>query len=376
MRKRITSNIIKIFGFILIALYGSILAEAASFKPVESDKIPEILTLISDKVRNNYNRIKTWKGERIVEIYSVHAEEKAEKVFNKNTLGKGDVPKVIREHRKSILQFSLDNENGLLYTDNRPTKPLEYIDAETGRNLGTKWEAFSGKSIVTPEYQLDCSGHRRRRGVVIEQRAVKQARSADALTCGTNLNPVYNPMKSFKAFKNEIWEFFPKLIEVIKEKGKYSFDDFDLMIEKRKIGDITEYRIIFPSAVGNPDNPDNYIYIYSSMIFSSDKGFNMVSYQHAVRNGIQLQNKTWDYELIDGVYLPKKIIDKNYGLDGNLRSEKTVIFENTHINKPIPPETFKYTNLGLKDGDVFIDKILDKEYRYEADTKKLKPVEK
>ena len=46
------------------------------------------------------------------------------------------------------------------------------------------------------------------------------------------------------------------------------------------------------------------------------------------------------------------------------------------MNAPIPTETFKYSNLGLKDGDVFIDKILGKEFRYEVATKKLTPVEK
>ena len=375
MRKRIMSIGIMICGFIFITSYSAIGSETSEFSPVDPIRIPEILTLISARIQSNQERIRTWSGERRVESDHIYEGARAEKVFKKDTLGKGNIPKKIREHREFIDDFSLDIEKEFLYVNrhsNSP-KPLQYTDFETGRDLGTEWTMALRRTIRTPEYQIDCSGNRRRNGVIISQKAVKKARPANALTCDIKILPVYEPRKSFKAFKNEIWELFPMLVEVIQENGKYSVDDHDLIVEERKSGDITEYRIILPSKAGTPDD---FLYLFSPMVFSSDKGYNIVSYQHYVQNGVQIRNKTWDYEYIDGVYVPISTTEEEFLPDGKLRSEKRVTFTNLRVNHVIPSETFEYTNLGLKDSDLFIDEILNKEYRYEAATKQLKPVEK
>jgi hypothetical protein len=373
MRKIMMLNTIMICGSILINSYSAIGAEMAKFNPVEPKRIPEILTLISDRIQSNQERIKTWQGERSVESDYIYEGPRAEKVFKADTLGKGEVPKIIREHREFIDDFSLDAEKELLCVNrhsNSP-KPLQYTDFETGRDLGTEWTMALRRTIRTPEYQIDCSGNRRRNGVIISQRAVKRSRPENTSTCDIKIPPVYEPRKSFKAFKNEIWELFPMLVEVIQENGKYSVDDYDLKVEEHKFGDITEYRIILPSKAGTPDD---YLYLFSPMVFSSDKGYNIVSYQYYVQNGVQIRNKTWDYEYIDGVYVPISVTEEEFLPDGKLRSEKRVTFVNLRINHAIPSETFEYTNLGLKDGDIFVDEIINKEYRYEAATKELKPI--
>jgi len=77
------------------------------------------------------------------------------------------------------------------------------------------------------------------------------------------------------------------------------------------------------------------------------------------------------------VYVPKTIHYMIFlSSDGKIRFDSQITFTKSVLNAPIPTETFEYTNLGLKDGDIFLDEILDKEYRYEAATKKLIPVEK
>lgn len=375
MRKIMMLNTIMICGIIFITSYSAIGSETSEFSPVDPIRIPEILTLISDRIQSNQERIRTWKGERRVEYDSIYYGERAERVFENDTFGKGDIPKKIRAHREFIDDFSLDIENKFLFVNrysNSP-KPLQYMDFETKRDLGAKSTLALRRTIRTPEYQIDCSGNRRRNGVIISQKAVKKARPANALTCDIKILPVYEPRKSFKAFKNEIWELFPMLVEVIQENGKYSVDDYDLKVEEHKFGDITEYRIILPSKAGTPDD---YLYLFSPMVFSSDKGYNIVSYQYYVQNGVQIRNKTWDYEYIDGVYVPISVTEEEFLPDGKLRSEKRVTFVNLRINHAIPSETFEYTNLGLKDGDIFVDEIINKEYRYEAATKELKPIEK
>ena len=376
MRNKIVTNIVIICLFILINSSGVIGAEAAGFKPVESDRIPEILTLISERIKSNYERIKTWQGEGSIRESYIYEGPRAEKVFKADTIGEGEIPSKIKKHIDAYVEFSIDVEKDFMYVNfnsNSP-KPLQYMDFETKRDLGAKRTLDLRRTIRTPEYQIDCSGHRRRRGVVIEQRAVKQARPMNDLMCDVEIIPVYDPMKTCKAFKDEIWELFPQLTEIIMERGKYSIDDFDLTIEERKFGGITEYRIKLPSKAGTPEN---FLYLSSNMVFSSDKGFNIISYQYVDQNGIQLRNQAWDYDNVDGVYVPINVTQKDFNWpEGSLSSEKIVSFKNLHVNHVIPPGTFEYTNLGLKDGDVFVDEIMDKEYRYEVATKQLKPVEK
>ena len=89
-----------------------------------------------------------------------------------------------------------------------------------------------------------------------------------------------------------------------------------------------------------------------------------------------MQKFTWEYELVNGAYLPKRVVKKHYGLDGEVALEKENTYVNNKLNQKIPSETFEYTNLKLKDRDIFIDEILNKEYRYKAATKTLEPVRK
>ena len=45
------------------------------FSPVDVNKIPQILNMISDNVQNNYKRIKTWQGK---------VESQLDYIFNMN----------------------------------------------------------------------------------------------------------------------------------------------------------------------------------------------------------------------------------------------------------------------------------------------------
>ena len=51
--------------------------------------------------------------------------------------------------------------------------------------------------------------------------------------------------------------------------------------------------------------------------------------------------------------------------NGEMSYERECLFNNIKINHVIPEETFTYKNLGLKDGDKFVDKIQNKEYIYQ-----------
>jgi len=108
MRTKIMSNTIVVCSIVLITSYSAVGAETDQFNPVEPNRISEILTLISERIQSNYERIKTWQGHANFTSDSIYEGKRAERTFEKDTLGKGEIPNIITDHRESILDFSVD----------------------------------------------------------------------------------------------------------------------------------------------------------------------------------------------------------------------------------------------------------------------------
>jgi len=382
MKTKVTLNAIKHCAVILFVSLSLLDVEASDantaseFHPVDSNRIPDILTMISGRVRGNYERIKTWQGEKAVIIDYIYEGLAAEKTFKTNTDGLGEIPKIVKRRVECITQFALDIERDFLYVSNYWEKPSHYTDLESGRDLGTKSAPDFKRSIVTPEYYIHCRPNTMRDGSIINRKAVKEA-LRDCPTCDGP--SVFDPRELFGLPLQPVWVTFPRMIKVINERGEYNVDGYRLQIEERISGDITEYRIQKPGKLSRDSkyksDPENYL--FKTRTFSSAKGFNVILEEVTRPNGKLFQKFTWDYVLIDGVYLPSKTTKQNFRLDnGKISFEKKCTFKNSQINHPIPAEKFTYKNLGLENGDKFIDKILDKEYRYEAATGTLEPFER
>lgn len=368
MKANITSKTIKACVVVLFALSSFAEAEilkdnsVSEFHSVDPNQIPNALTMMSNQIRSNYERIKTWEGKIEVVTDSVYKGAKAEKVFNTRTDGKGETPKIIREHREQIIEFSVDTDKDLIYTSYCPTKPLRYTDPESGRDLEAKVVASRRRTIVTPEYQVDCMGNTMRDGVIMSRRAVKQTRPKNS-TCASNIHPVFDPRECFVVGK-PIWETFSQVLEYINLHGELSVDGYALKVEKCNIGNLEEYRIQIPGKVSPTD------YLFMTMVFSGNKGFNITSVEETMSDGKLLHKRTWDYDLVNGVYMPNRTTEQIFERkNGELSYEEKYAYKNLKVNQPIPAETFTYKNLGLKEGNKFIDKIANKEYTYKKDGK-------
>jgi hypothetical protein len=379
MKKELISNIIWICAIVSLASCSAVWAGTGEFNPVDPNQNPEILAVIANGVGSNYDKIRTWQGKVEISEDYIYRDARAEKVFKEETDGNGEIPKTVKKHKERFIEFSLDTEKELLYAHYYPVsvRPLQYTDLQSGRDLGAKGIANNRRAILTPQYELHCSEHKIRDNAFISRKAVKEARRKDCKSCTSNLPPVYDPRPDFSPFKSRIPDLFPRLVAVIKEDGRCGIDDYDLVVEERKSGDISEYRVIMPSK----RSLDSQEYIFTTLIFRSDKSFNITSHQRTVfdpayntshqqtvdpiQNGVLLLNRTWSYDLVDGVHIPSKMTRQEFDWpNGKLTHERTETFKNQKVNKPIPKDTFNYKNLGLQDGDKFIDKIQGKEYVY------------
>jgi len=363
MKKRILVNKTKLFTVALITLMSITVIEGSEnsigndFQPVPSGQISDILNMISAKAYNNYAQIRTWQGKIDANVTIIYQGPKAEEVFKNRVDYKGEAPKKMKKQRETTIEFAANFENGSFYSKKFLRKGVQYTDANSGKLLKTGSVVGHNVSIGTADYKINCHEKTKRGDNIVSRIAIKEERVSqeDCPSCGDD---IFDP-RSF-LLEGYLWESFALILQYIQKHGDYSIDGHSLRLEERRGGTITEYRLEIPGAV----SPGKYL--IKTMVFSSEKDFNVTLVETKKTDGKLFQKKTWEYKVIDGIYLPKKTTMQNFtGDNAELSYERECIFSNFKLNQTIPEETFTYKNLGLENGDKFIDKILDKEYTYQ-----------
>lgn len=371
--------------FLMIGQYYQAFADEPSdqtIRIISEEEMPTFLDLIGNQVRDNYERIITWSGEIDVKINILHTGDNAENVFKNLTLGTGEKPEAILQKAEEKTVFVIDANKNFVYIDNLREKPCKFLNHTNGKDLGSRTSGphSSGPCwstlIVRPDFSLEAKpkSYDIKDNTIRQRKAVKKA--SPRIESRTGLyNRVDDPRKIFMPGAISAWELHNILKKKIERFVKIEFDDYEFQMEEHQKGDITEYKIIMPGIVSlERSSPEDYS--IETKVFSSRYGFNLRDYRITNGSGKLLQQFTYEYELNNGVYLPKRVVRKDYLSNGEVGYEKDCAYTNSRLNQIIPTETFEYTNLKLKDGDIFIDEIFNKEYRYKADTRTLRPVVK
>jgi len=365
--------------FLIVGSYYQALAVEDTYQTVRNfpeAEMPIILNLITSGIRDNYERIITWSGEIDKKITWVHTGSLAKDIFKNATDAKGEVPDSILQKAEDKITFAVDANKNFVYVDTLRDKPSTYFNYNTGAEVGNSGPSPIWSTVIArPDFLLKADAHSFEKGTgrLLHKKAEKKLskqESQKGLYEGR-----YDPRRAFFPGSDFTWDSLADLIKRINKYGKMEFDGYSLKIEKRIKGDIIEYKIIQPGVV-NLERSDPNHYVILTKIFSSKCGFNMIYFEAATGSGMVFQEYTWEYELIGGIYLPKRVIVRLYGSKGKMTNEYDSTYKNNKVNQGISPETFEYQNLNLRDGDEFIDKILNKEYRYKAATRTLEPVEK
>jgi hypothetical protein len=350
-----------------------------TIRNVPEEEMTTILNLIASQVRNNYERINTWSGKIDKKITWVHTGSLAEDIFKNATDAKGEAPEAILQKVESKVVFAVDVKKNFVYVDTSQKKPRKYFNYKTGEDLGNSGSNPDWYSTIisTPDFSLKAEPFSFEKGTgrILRNKAVKKPSKREQQTGWYKLSDIWDPRRAFFPGASFTWQDLDWPIKRLNKFGKIEFDGYKFQMEEHMKCDNIEYKVISPSVVNlERSKPEHYAIL--TMIFSSQCGFNMIYWEAATGSGMVFQRYNWEYELIDGVYLPKRMIIKLYGPMGEMTTEKDLTYANNNVNQEIPADTFEYTNLKLKDGDIFIDEILNKEYRYKADTRTLQPVEK
>ena len=371
---------VSVWFFLMTGQYYQAFADEPSgqtIRIISDEEMPIILDLIANQVRDNYERIITWSGEIDVKLNWLHTGAIAQEMF-KFTDAKGEPPVAILQKVEEKTVFVIDANKNYVYIDNFREKPSKFLNHTTGKDLGNSGShPYWSTLIAKPDFLLKATPQSldRKENKIIRRKAVKRPSPQKELRTGFYEGIISDPRRIFMPGTIPTWDYHDILIKKINRYGKIEFDGYSLQMEERIKGDVIEYKIIEPAVVSLERSDPNH-YVILTKIFSSRCGFNMTYLEAATGSGMVFQKFTWEYELINGVYLPKRVVRKDYNSNGEVSSEKDCTYTNSKLNQKIPAETFEYTNLKLKDGNIFIDEILKKEYRYKGATKTLEPTEK
>lgn len=356
-------EIIKKLSWITIAiclLCDFAMGETEAFQVVPAKRFPEILNTISKSVRDNFIRIHSWQGETEVSRYVVYKGKTAKDIFMRNTDGAGEAPNRVANIAGSKTMFSSDLNKALFYAKVSRETSSRYIDPANGRDLGTKSIPWWRISILTDKYCIHSSPSVRRKGKIIQRVTIKEKVDEEGCTsCGGHPLP-FDPRDLFD-FRSPVWLQYPRILEHIRENGEYVADDkYALKVEQRELDGEVQYRVHEPVKIklegGN---------IWFIKTFSSNAGYNMISWETTRVNGELIRRRTLEYQSVQGIYVPSKATEENFDPeDGSLQYQKTRTFKNVCLNHSIPAKTFTYKNLDLENGDKFIDKSMNKEYDY------------
>jgi hypothetical protein len=349
-------------------------SQGCQWAAVDQNSFAEILTMIDSRVAENYDRINTWQGKVRIVSDDVHEGESRNRLYEQILVDR-PVPNKVKDHRELTREFALDANKGLLY-DNYYSDGQNYsIDLDTGRNLQLKnlvQMGGNGKFILAPDYLLDCVDIKNRDGIIVRRDVIKQTRPQGKHGSNSHMSPGFDPRETMRIFGDITGESFgplggafAKYLALFDKEAGHSIDGYPIItVEECNVGDVKKYRIVLLSLA--KDSTGATVHIFLNLVCSSEAGFNVVSYTTADSNDRMIESKTWKYGLFSSVYLPvqKKELRFDYHTS-NLNEQSTVTFVDQKVNQPIGEEVFTYKNLGLKDGDKFVDKITNKEYTYQ-----------
>jgi len=344
--------------------------------PVAQERFAEILNMISARVRDNYERIKTWEGKvKIVsdDVHDVHEGTSRKRLYER--ILRGPIPDKVNDHREMTREFAVDANKGLLYGNYYSDGENYSIDAETGEKLQFKElveMGGSGEFVLTPDYLLDCTANKGRDGVIRGHTVVKRARPKGRLTCESGMPPVFDPRESMRIFGDITGLSFDPLGGTLtrylayfdKEGGRRIGGNPIITVEECNVGDSKRYRTTL--LVLAKYSTRGTIHVFNTLVCSSEAGFNVVLFSTGDSNGRITEKRTWKYGLSGGVYVPVENKELHFDYEtGNLKKESALTFVYQKVNHPIASEVFTYKSFGLKDGDKFIDEIAGQEYVYE-----------
>lgn len=349
-------------------------ARAETVKVLTEAEILDVLEILMPTHKANVEKIETWQGELRIQEVNHYYGEKAVKWYKGRlnahpdtrdellTLDESSIPHHFRRKVNMTVPFAIDMIGDKLYSNSKIIE-AKYLEADTDNELPIKSYVVESRSIVTPVNFLDFWPEVKfgaSRTLVTD--GVSAGRAAFIRPVEKAKNQQWSGVRDPRRYLGDdspVWEEYVPLLSLLRNGhqipmvGEHPRCKMESVKEKGHL----KYVITWSSGFG-----DN-IYIHKEISLNGDEGFCPTSVRVFDTTGKLHYSKTWTYEVIDGVFLPKTLRRETMGSEG-ISFISVVTFEESVINKPIPDDVFTYRNLGLKNGDRVIDEIRELEFTF------------
>ncbi len=347
----------------------------------DQEELAQTLQAIADHIRANYEKIRTWQGRASVPEVTNYWDEKAAEYLK---LARPELAGLInhfQEYGKAEVVFYVDTEKNSLYTSFEGKGPPEFYYGDRER-LDMLVARFHQRTILTPDRYMHIQPNigldgtiTKEEGGITRAAIIEPTEKAEGQQWGSIVDPrkffEYGGLECHRnpAIPAPIYEVLSTFAEQMETFGRY----ITLTKTKDDMGD-DQYRLLLALPTAKGAEPE----LFQEMIFSGRVGFNLTQVKswEAAPNRKLRDIYEWTYEKNAGVFLPKTVRRRALNKDGfRVNFDRTITFVESVLNKNIPPETFTYKNLGLRNGDRVIDHIGHIEYTF-VDGELKKAVEK
>ncbi|NQT15404.1 MAG: hypothetical protein HQ582_21790 [Planctomycetes bacterium] len=328
----------------------------------------EILQMLADHTKGNYEKIRTWQGTCAVRLQQSLSRAYVAKAFG-GILEEQDVSALTQEF-DFAMQFAVDIQSESIYRS-KETSAMRFTkqgSKETVEIPGVK--PADARSVVTREHYVDFSPKVRTPafGVLPDHPEARDKRAAFRNPVeeseGHRRGDLMDP-RDFFGFSSS-YPFGEELIGYISAMKGESGED----LMRRANDRLTVYQAVdrdgtWCRLVMKLTAPDGASEIYSTTIWSPAAGFNPVRLVMAKdRAGEQpIRIMQWQWELSGDVYVPAWVSESTYGPEGGEPSyQRETTIEECAVNRPLEPGQFTYRGLGLAEGDLVLDRIEDVVY--------------
>lgn len=305
---------------VLLAAFGS--NGPAVSAPLQGDK--ELLMIVRDAYQANIERVATWQG---------HAEVKSES----ENLG--------YDRRR------IESQVGFVYDRERQAVRWNWLDSADEAVVDNKTTRFR-RSFVNKML---------RNGTLYRLGPFDAVRKDTPYTLNINSSDGFRAVNTSDDFDPMLFLTHPtgnggpSMVELLNMYYDNS-DDPDIDATVTRKGDKVILHVDNESAS-----------LITHLEFDLLQGCALVSY--SVSTPMITQTRTYEYEQISGVFVPKRFI---YEHDTRKEGAKTktrmreVVFTQNSINEPIPESEFSFESLGVQPGDRISDRLMGVAYAYKA----------
>jgi len=346
--------------------------EEATLHTLSQPESVEVLSMISRQIRGNSEKIHTWQGQVEFVFDNYSRGEQAVSLVEQRALHKSKetgIPREVRRRKSGTITFILDKSKKSHYERVTRSQPIRYYDTNESE-VGTESGPYEAVSIITPEsythsVAVMSEGHPTGHWTEIEP-------VTDTTTMGRK--GIYDPQTHLN-LGMPIWEYLDRMRGLFEASGRPQLGGHTIRVQPETKNGKTQFKVLTPYAQGAAavgGNPDPVGYM--SLCFSVDDGSNLVSLELADIQGNVGQRVDWDYTRLGDVLVPLEMRRRNYTTSGEIQYDAKYVFRNQKINHVLDAGTFTHKSIGLLDGDVVVDKIGNKKFRYEAATQALKAI--